>query len=290
MKAQTNSNTQKPKVGLVLSGGGAKGFAHIGVLKVMDSLGVKVDYIAGTSMGAIIGSLYASGYSGMQLDSIFSSLDFDAVINDDLPRSAKTFYERDNTEKYGVILPFNRFKLKLPSALSRGQNIFNLLTKLTLHVSEIDDFSKLPIPFFCIATNVENGKPVILDSGNLPLSITASGAFPSLFQPVAIGDELLIDGGVVNNYPIEELKAKGMDIIIGVDVQDDLATRDEMVSALDVLSQINNFRTINDMKSKSKNTDIYIKPNIIGFTVVSFSQGREIIKNGEIAALKELEA
>jgi NTE family protein len=290
VKAQSNSATQKPKVGLVLSGGGAKGFAHIGVLKVIDSLGVKVDYIAGTSMGAIIGSLYASGYSGKQLDSIFTSLDFDAVINDDIPRSAKTFYERGNTEKYGVILPFNNFKLKLPSALSRGQNVFNLLTKLTLHVSEVDTFDKLPIPFFCVATNVETGKQVILDSGNLPQSVTASGAFPTLFQPVTIGDDLLIDGGVVNNYPIDELKAKGMDLIIGVDVQDHLATRDDMISALDVLAQINNFKTISDMKLKSKNTDIYIKPNIEKFTVVSFSQGEEIIENGKIAALLELTA
>ena len=290
VKAQSNSDTKKPKIGLVLSGGGAKGFAHIGVLKVIDSLGVKVDYIAGTSMGAIVGSLYASGYSGKQLDSIFSNLDFDSVINDDLPRSAKTFYERNNTEKYGVILPFNNFKLNLPSALSRGQNVFNLFTKLTLHVSEINDFEQLPIPFFCIATNVENGEQVILDSGNLAQSVTASGAFPSLFQPVEIGADLLIDGGVVNNYPIDELRAKGMDVIIGVDVQDDLATRDAMVSALDVLSQINNFRTIDDMKLKSKKTDIYIKPNITDFTVISFSEGREIIDNGKIAALQELVA
>ena len=290
MKAQSDHELPEPKVGLVLSGGGAKGFAHIGALKVIDSLGIKVDYIAGTSMGAIIGSLYAAGYSGKQLDSIFSILDFDAVINDHLPRSAKTFYERDNTEKYGVILPFNNFKLKLPSALSRGQNIFNLLTKLTLHVSDIDEFEKLPIPFFCVATNVETGKQVLLDSGNLPQSVTASSAFPTLFQPVTIGDDLLIDGGVVNNYPIDELKAKGMDLIIGVDVQDDLATRDEMVSALDVLSQINNFRTIADMKLKSKKTDIYIKPNIDDFTVISFSQGKEIIENGKIAALLEVTA
>ncbi len=290
MHAQSNSKPKKPKVGLVLSGGGAKGFAHIGVLKVIDSLGIKVDYVAGTSMGAIIGSLYASGYSGQQLDSIFASLDFDAVINDDLPRSSKTIYERNNTEKYGVVLPFNHFKLKLPSALSRGQNVFNLLTKLTMHVSEVDKFKELPIPFFCIATNVETGKQVILDSGNLPQCITASGAFPSLFQPVAIGDDLLIDGGVVNNYPIDELKAKGMDIIIGVDVQDDLATRDEMTSAPDVLLQINNFRTINDMILKSKKTDIYIKPDIKNFTVISFSEGKDIIKNGKIAALEQIEA
>jgi len=176
----------------------------------------------------------------------------------------------------------------LPSALSRGQNVFNLLTQLTLHVSDVDEFDQLPIPFFCVATNLETGKQVILDSGNLPQSVTASGAFPSLFQPVAIGNDLLIDGGVVNNYPIDELKAKGIDIIIGVDVQDELATRDDMVSALDVLSQINNFKTIEDMKSKSIKTDVYIKPNIKGFTVVSFSQGKKIINKGKIAAIEAL--
>lgn len=286
---QDTINTETPKVGLVLSGGGAKGFAHIGVLKVIDSLGIKIDYIAGTSMGAIVGSLYASGYSGKQLDSIFKSLDFDKVISDALPRSAKTFYERDNDEKYAVNLPFDKFKVKLPSALSRGQNVFNLLSKLTLHVSDVGSFDQLPIPFFCIATNIENGDAVVLDSGNLSQAVTASGAFPSLFRPVLIDDQLLVDGGVVNNYPINEIKAKGMDIIIGVDVQDDLRTRDELTSAPDVLLQINNFRTINDMKLKSKITDIYIHPDISDFTVVSFSEGNKIIENGKQAALKSIE-
>ncbi|MEM6516787.1 MAG: patatin-like phospholipase family protein [Bacteroidota bacterium] len=285
---ELEQNSDK-KIGLVLSGGGAKGFAHIGALKVIDSLGLKIDYIAGTSMGAIVGSLYASGYSGKQLDSIFKTLDFDNVINDLLPRSSKTLNERSNTEKYAVILPFERFKLNLPSALSRGQNVFGLLSKLMLHVSDVDDFNNLPIPFFCIATNVETGQPVMLDSGNLPLSVTASSAFPSLFQPVNIGGELLIDGGVVNNYPIDELKAKGADIIIGVDVQDGLASRGDMVSAVDVLLQINNFRTIKDMLTKSKQTDIYIKPDITGFTVIDFSQGKKIIETGKIAAIERID-
>ncbi|MCB0444744.1 MAG: patatin-like phospholipase family protein, partial [Gelidibacter sp.] len=281
---------QDLKVGLVLSGGGAKGFAHIGVLKVIDSLGIKIDYIAGTSMGAIVGSLYASGYSGKQLDSIFKSLNFDDVISDNLPRDAKTFYERDNSEKYAITLPFNHFKIELPSALSRGQNVFNLLSKLTLHVCNVNDFDKLPIPFFCIATNIETGQAVLLDKGNLAQAVTASGAFPSLFQPVIIDNQLLVDGGVVNNYPIDELKAKGMDVIIGVDVQDGLATRDELKSAPDILLQINNFRTINDMKKKVKQTDIYIKPDIKDFSVVSFDKGTKIIENGVIAAQKQIEA
>ncbi|MFD1614588.1 patatin-like phospholipase family protein [Gelatiniphilus marinus] len=284
-KAQTKGTKKHDvKVGLVLSGGGAKGLAHIGVLKVIDSLGVKIDYVAGTSMGAIIGALYASGYSGNQLDSIFNEVDFDNIISDDLPRSSKAFYERNNSERYAITLPFDKFKIKFPSALSRGQNTYSLLSKLTLHVSDINDFSKLPIPFFCIGTNIETGEAVMLDQGNLTQSVMASGAFPSLFQPVIINNQVLIDGGVVNNYPIDELKAKGMDIIIGVDVQDGLSTREELISAPDVLLQINNFRTISDMKKKVPKTDIYIKPDIAGFTVVSFSEGEKIIKRGITAA------
>lgn len=286
MLSQDKSVSKEPKVGLVLSGGGAKGFAHIGVLKVLDSLNIKIDYVAGTSMGAIIGSLYASGYSGKQLDSIFNSLDFDDIINDNIPRAAKTFYERDNSEKYAVTLPFDKFKVKLPSALSRGQNVFNLLSKLTLPVSDTDDFKKLPIPFFCMATNVETGESIILNNGNLSQAVAASGALPSLFQPVIINDKILIDGGVTNNYPIDELKARGMDIIIGVDVQDGLAGRKDLGSALDILLQINNYRTINDMKLKAEKTDIYIKPDISNFTVMSFGEGKSIIDSGENAALK----
>jgi NTE family protein len=273
------------KVGLVLSGGGAKGLAHIGALKVIDSLGIRIDYITGTSMGAIVGSLYASGYSGKQIDSIFNEIDFDDIISDNLPRAAKTFYERENSEKYALTLPFDNFKVALPSALSRGQNTFNLLSRLTLHVSHIEDFSKLPIPFFCIATNVETGQEVILDHGSLAQAVSASGAFPSLFQPVIINDQILIDGGVVNNYPIDELRAKDVDVIIGVDVQDDLASRKDLSSAPDILLQINNFRTIKDMKIKSIKTDVYIKPDIKDFNVISFSEGRKIIDRGEVAAI-----
>jgi len=281
-----DESTETLKVGLVLSGGGAKGLAHIGALKVLDSLGVKIDYIAGTSMGAVVGSLYAAGYSGEQLDSIFSNVNFDDIISDNLPRASKTFYERENSEKYAVLIPFNNLKIQLPSALSRGQNVFNLLSKLTLHVSGVENFENLSIPFFCIATNVETGAPVVLDSGSLPQAVAASGAFPTLFQPVIIDDQALIDGGVANNYPIDELKAKGMDIIIGVDVQDDLAKKDDLKSAPEILLQINNYRTIRDMKIKSKKTDVYIKPDIKGFTVISFNEGEQIVERGRIATLQ----
>lgn len=284
------SQEQQPntkKVGLVLSGGGAKGLAHIGALKVIDSLGIKIDYVAGTSMGAIIGSLYASGYSGKQLDSIFRTVDFDILINDNLPRKSKSFYEKGNAEKYIISLPFDNFKVKLPSALSRGQNTYSLLSKLFLEAGAVQDFDDLPIPFFCIATDVETGEQVILNRGNLAQCVLASGALPSLFQPVEMGERVLIDGGVVNNYPIYELQAKGAEIIIGIDVQDSLATRNELTSAPDILLQINNYRTINDMKVKSKQTDVYIKPNIKNYSVVSFNQAEAIVKRGEDAARKK---
>lgn len=288
LKAQENTANTVPKVGLVLSGGGAKGFAHIGVLKVVDSLGIKIDYIAGTSMGAIIGSLYASGYSGKQLEAMFKTQDFDELINDAFPRASKSFYERENTEKYAVTLPFDKFKISLPSALSRGQNVYNLLYQLMLPVNHITDFSELPIPFFCIATDIETGESLIMNKGKLAEVVTASGALPSLFQPVTIGERILIDGGVTNNFPVEELRDKGMDIIIGVDVQDALKDRETLKSAPDILLQIGNFRTINAMKSKVEFTDIYIKPDITNFSVISFDEGDDIIANGEAAARTQL--
>ncbi len=277
------------KVGLVLSGGGAKGLAHIGALKAIDSLGVKIDYIAGTSMGAVIGSLYASGYSGKELEQLFQSVDFEVLIGDEIARSSKSFFERTKKERYALALPFDDFKVQLPSALSKGQNVYNLLSRLMMHVSDVESFEELPIPFFCIATNIETGEQVIMDEGSLPKAVAASGALPSLFQPIQLGDTILMDGGVVNNYPIDELRAKGMDVIIGVDVQDSLATRDELRSAPDILIQINNYRTIKSMNGKAEETDIYIKPDIKDFSVVSFDQGQKIIRNGEIAAFNKIE-
>lgn len=277
----------KPKIGLVLSGGGAKGLAHIGVLKVIDSLGIKVDYVGGTSMGAVIGGLYASGYTGKQLDSIFQNVDTEALIQDYVPRGSKSFYEKRNDEIYALTLPFDRFKLGLPTALSKGMYNFNLLSRLTKHVAHVKDFDELPIPFLCIATNVETGKEVVLDKGILPQTMIASGAIPSLYNPIEIDGNLLVDGGVVNNYPIEEIRNKGADVIIGVDVQDGLKKRENLKGATGVLVQITNFSMIEKMEKKREQTDIYIKPDIKNYTVLSFDQGKEIIPIG-VEASKQL--
>jgi NTE family protein len=280
---------KNPRVGLVLSGGGAKGLAHIGVLKTLDSLGVRIDYVAGTSMGAVMGGLYATGYTGKQIDSIISATDFDLLITDDVPRKSRTFYERKNAEKYALTLPFNNFKIQLPSSISRGQNVFNLLSKLTLDVSGVEDFSKLPIPFYCIATDMLTGKEVVLDRGNLAQAISASSALPTLYQPVRLDNKLLMDGGIVNNYPILGLESKDLDIIIGVDVQDDLLTINKLESASNILIQISNFRVAKEMVGKSKLTDIYIKPEVSEYSLVSFKEGAEIIRKGQTAITSQLE-
>lgn len=270
----------KPKIGLVLSGGGAKGLAHIGVLKEIERAGIKIDYIGGTSMGAIIGGLYACGYSANELDSIFNSADADAILQDNIPRGNKTFYEKYNDEVYALSLPFQKFKLSFPKGFSKGLYNYNLLSRLTHRYRNVTDFNQLKIPFLCIATDVETGEEVVLRKGNLPLCLTASGAFPSLYSPVEIEHRNLIDGGVTNNFPIEEVKKMGADIIIGVDVQDDLKDINEIAGGTGVLAQISNFKTVEAMSRKKKLADIYIKPDIKGFSVISFDQGKEIIQNG----------
>ena len=288
-KTTSTDNTPAPKIGLVLSGGGAKGLAHIGTLKVIDSLGIEIDHIAGTSMGAIVGSLYASGYTGKQLDSIFETINFDKIVSDEIPRKAQTYFERRDEERYAVTLPFKNFQVSVPNSLSKGQNVYNLLSRLLSHVKDVNDFNELPIPFFCIATDIETGRDVVLNSGYLPRAVNASGALPSLFSPVEIEDQLLTDGGVTDNYPVEKLRALGMDIIIGVDVQDGLKGREDIISAFDILSQINNFRTIDAMSAKQPKTDIYIAPDIKDFSVISFDDGRSIITAGEKATLSKIE-
>ena len=296
LSAQEPSVKQDLKVGLVLSGGGAKGLAHIGVLKVLEEAGIRIDYIGGTSMGAMVGAMYAAGYSANELDSIFRSLDFDKLLQDKISRRSKSLHERYLYDRYAVALSFNNFKVGLPRAVSKGQSIYNEFVKLLYPVNEIYDFSQLPIPFLCVATDIETGKGVVLENGFLPQAIKASGSFPSLFDLVEIDGKLLTDGGIADNYPVDEIKKKGVDIIIGVDVQSPLAKREEINSVLSIFSQITTFPMTDNMPRKIKETDIYIKPNIEGFNIISFDKGEEIINNGRIAAslflprLKEIAA
>jgi NTE family protein len=287
--AMYSQEQTKPKVGLVLSGGGAKGFAHIGVLKVLEEAGVKIDYIGGTSMGAVVGGLYATGYNATQIDSIFTATNFDELINDFIPRSSKNFYEKGNDELYALVLPFNKFNIGIPQALSKGLYNFNLLSSLTRSVRHVRDFNQLSTPFLCIGSNIETGKQVILDKGNLAQALLASSAFPSLFSPVEIDGQLIVDGGVTNNYPIDQIRKLGADIIIGVDVQDDLRSRSSLNDATKILVQITNLHSIEEMKDNILKTDIYIKPDITEYGVISFDKGKEIIEKGEEATFSVFE-
>ena len=170
-----------PKVGLVLSGGGAKGLAHIGALKVIEEAGIKIDYIGGTSMGAIIGGLYASGYTANQLDSIFRNNDLSQLIQDNFPRSSKSFCEKANQQKYALALPFDNFRVSFPAGISSGIDVYHQLVQLLHHVNQVQDFNALPIPFVCIATNIESGEPVLLNKGYLPEALMASGTLTLCF-------------------------------------------------------------------------------------------------------------
>lgn len=284
-----SQKTDRPKIGLVLSGGGAKGFAHIGVLKVIEDAGVKIDYIGGTSMGAVVGGLYALGYNASQLDSIFSETDFDELLSDYIPRQTKNFYEKRNDEVYSLVLPFNKYKIGIPEALSKGLYNFNLLSRVTRNVRHVRDFNALPIPFLCIGSDIETGEQVILNKGNLAHAMIASSAFPSLFSPVEYQGHFLVDGGVVNNYPIDEIRKLGADIIIGVDVQNDLLDRKALNDATKILVQITNLHSIDKMKENVLKTDIYIRPDIKDYGVMSFDSGQDILSKGEEAAFSVFE-
>ena len=285
--SQENSEKKDLKVGLVLSGGGAKGLAHVAVLKELEAAGVRVDYIGGTSMGAIVGALYASGYNANQLDSIVRAINFSKLLTDNIPRKSKPFQEKEYGEKYALTLPIKDRKVGIPNAISEGQNVLNLLTKLTQHVANINDFSKLPIPFLCIATNLETGKPEVLKSGFLAEAVKASGSFPTLLAPVEIDGKLLTDGGIVNNFPVDEVKAMGVDIIIGVDIQSGLEEKEQLDSAVKILNQIVGFQMYQTLEEKYNKVDLLIKPDMSKYTVVSFDKINEILEKGEDAAVEK---
>lgn len=276
---------KNPRIGLSLAGGGAKGFSHVGVLKVLDSLGVKVDYIAGTSMGAIVGGLYASGYSGKEIEKIVMDTDFYSLIMDPKSRKESTFFNK-SVDKYLLSIPIKNGKINLPSSISTGQKNVYLLKELFKNVSNIDDFSKLPIPFMCVATNLESGNMQIFEKGDLVQSIMASSAFPSLMDPVKVGDSIYIDGAMTVNYPSKPLKDKGIDIVIGVDLNQDLSKREDLTNIIAILNQIIDMNIHKDTKRQYKYTDINIKPDLKGMSATSYDEKKKILDSGYVEGLK----
>lgn len=276
---------KNPKIGLSLSGGGAKGFAHIGVLKVLDSLGVKVDYVSGTSMGAIVGGLYASGYSGKDIEKLMLKTDFYSILANQKSRKEATFFDK-NVDKYLISLPIQKKRIALPSSISSGQKTIYILKELFKNVSHIQDFSKMPIPFMAVATNLETGETKIFEEGDLVQSIMASAAFPSLYDPVKIGDSVYVDGAMAINYPSKPLKDKGIDIVIGVNLSTGLNNKEEITSIIDILNQIVDFGIQKETQNQLKYTDINIHPHLKGIKITSFDQKKSIELTGYQEALK----
>ncbi len=276
--------SNRPKVGVVLSGGGAKGYAHIGALKVIEEAGVKIDYIGGTSIGAIVGGLYASGYSADELEKIMYQLDLNQMILNEKSRRELPFFDKSYREKYILELPFDNFKLGFPNAISSGQGTADELTYLFRHVHDVNKFNELPIPFVCVATKLSNGESVIFREGFLPQVVMASGAYPTLLEPVYIDGEMYIDGGVRNNYPVQEVLDMGADIIIGVDLQEGLLEADQLNSATKVIEQIISYGIAEKSQQQSELVDLSIKPELKGFSVTSFDNKTQIINAGTKAA------
>jgi NTE family protein len=281
--------SRRPKVGLVLSGGGAKGLAHIGVLKVLEEAGIKVDYIAGTSMGSLVGALYAIGYNASQIDDIARNMDWNDMMSDEVSRRNISIEEKDQDGKYAAQFPFKNGKVSLPKGLISGNKISAMLSYLTWSVHTVNDFNKLPIPFRCIATDITTVQPVVLNKGFLPDALRASMAIPSYFTPMEIDGRLLVDGGVVRNFPVQDVKEMGADIVIGVDVTAGLLQRDEIRSVFAIMDQASTYSIALSNAMQRKMCNIIIEPEIDNFNAFSYSSADSIIKLGEIAASKQFE-
>ena len=211
-----------PKIGIALSGGAARGLAHIGVLKVLEQAGIPVDVIAGTSMGSVVGGLYALGYNADQLDTIVRAQDWFRLLTDPVDRRDLPVDRKIAADRIMLTLPIYRGGIHLPRSVVPGQRIWELLTRLTWSAHGVHDFHRLPTPFAAVATDLETGQAVVLDRGFLPDAIRASMALPSVFAPVELGGVVLIDGGVVRNLPAHDARALGADVLICSDVTDPL--------------------------------------------------------------------
>ena len=281
-------HAQTPKVGIVLSGGAARGLAHIGVLKVLERAGIPVDVITGTSMGSVVGGLYAVGYSAAQLDTIVRAQDWFRLLSDPVDRRDLPIDRKVAADRLLLTLPIYQGGVHLPRGVVPGQRIWELLTRLTWSAHGVRDFRRLPIPFAAVATDLETGQAVVLDHGFLPDAIRASMALPSVFAPVELGPAVLIDGGVVRNLPAHDARALGADVLICSDVTDPLEPRDSIVSLVDVLVQAVSFRVWDSERAERGACDVLIVPDVRAFTSFGFGRAAELMARGEAAALAAL--
>lgn len=319
----TTSELGRPKVGLVLAGGGAKGAAHIGVIKLIEEIGIPIDYVAGTSMGSIIGGLYALGYNSSEMDSIISNMDWSLYMSNKMDRREVTYDQKALSSQFLLEIPFdvpekidNKMKMglsndaneslsstpsgkssfmnTLPGGYISGNSIFNMMNSLAVGYQDSIDFNNLPIPYACVSVNAVNGTQKIHRDGKLPLAMRASMAIPGVFTPVQVGDELLVDGGMLNNFPVDVCKAMGADIIIGVNLSGGLTDDIEKLEALPgLLGQLFTIVTGNQVEEHAKMCNIYLNPNLKsgGYGTLSFDKKsiHSIMEIGYNTALQKLD-
>ena len=291
MFAQQDSIPSRKKVGVVLSGGGAKGMAHIGVLKVLEKAGIPVDVITGTSMGSIIGGLYAIGYNANSLDSVVRKQDWSYVITDkeDLRNQSLSDRNKQYTYVFSTGLSFSKKNKSSEGGIIKGKNLAELFGQLCTGYTDSLDFSKdLKIPFACVATNIIDNSEVDFHSGRLPQAMRASMAIPAAFAPVRLGDKVLVDGGLKNNYPADIAREMGADIIIGVTVQGEAKTADDIKGTLGILSQIVDVNCKNKVEENLAITDLHLQVNTSGYNTASFSSVAidTLVRRGEEEAMQ----
>jgi NTE family protein len=278
-----------PCVGLVLGGGGARGAAHIGVLKVLERERVPICRIAGTSMGAIVGALYAAGYSPDEIESVLASVDWKDVLNDDPPRLDFPIRRKNDTLRYllDFRLGIRDGKIQLPRGVIQGQKLLLLLRRLTLHTWHVDHFDDLPIPFRAVATDIARGEPVVFDRGDLALAIRASMSVPAAFAPLRVDGRLLVDGGIVNNVPVDIVRQMGANHLIVVDVGAPLLSDDDLNSPIAITMQMLDVlmkqRTADVLRGMAL-TDVKIQPELGDIGSADFDRAVETIAPGEAAA------
>src|SRR5574341_600554 len=275
-----------PKLGLALAGGGAKAAASIGVLKVLVKEGIPVSAIAGTSMGAGVGGLFAAGYSPDEIERIFLSNDWNDIFTDTPRRAFMTQEQKEAGSRHLLDFTFHRGGFMPPSGLSAGQKLTNLLASKTLAASlEADlDFDKLKVPFRAIATDIENGDTVVIRNGLLHEALRASTAIPLVFQPVEIHGRLLVDGGLANNLPVDVAKSMGVDVVIAVDASTKLEERDRRTSRVEIMGQSISVQVRRECERQAALADLVIAPDTSGYAFTDFPAMYAIIRKGEEAA------